>query len=617
MKKWIPWIIPAIGLIILAKALVPRAPETDVDLSTFAALPVKEYGRVKPIDTVARSALMKLRGKQSLRDENGAKTSAIEWFARVLLAPETSFGDRVFRIDHPQVLTLLGFGGSERKYFSYADIVPKLAEIQRQARLINAETGERDAYQRAVMKLFEQVILYQQWTLSLRPQHVDGSVAAHYEAYLSAGTTAASELTKRRAGQPHDAAAIDRFMSFGRQFNDMVQTSMLSVPVPGDAGHAWKSMGETLVGAAAASSLDPVAMSYARLADAWAAGDDAAFQAAATALQQTLHERIGREGARVGFEHYFNQVQPFYVSMQLYVLLFMVAITSWLVWDKPLVQGALRLLVITVIAHSFGLFARMWIQELPPVTNLYSSAIFVGWAAAALCILLERWFANGVGSAAAAVCGFLSLLVAHHLSTGGDTMEVMRAVLDSNFWLTTHVITITLGYSATFLAGFLGIVYVIRGMLTRGLDATTERALRRMTFGILCFALLFSFVGTVLGGIWADQSWGRFWGWDPKENGALMIVLWIAMQLHALRAHMCGPRGFMLLSIGGNIITSWSWFGTNMLGVGLHSYGFMDQAFVWLLAFWLSQLILIIIAWAIPLRMWRSPAVSALATPVR
>jgi ABC-type transport system involved in cytochrome c biogenesis permease subunit len=110
-----------------------------------------------------------------------------------------------------------------------------------------------------------------------------------------------------------------------------------------------------------------------------------------------------------------------------------------------------------------------------------------------------------------------------------------------------------------------------------------------MIYGIVCFATLLSFVGTVLGGIWADQSWGRFWGWDPKENGALMIVIWNALVLHARWAGLVKTRGMVLLTIGGNVITAWSWFGVNMLGVGLHSYGFMSGALFWLLFFISSQ----------------------------
>ena len=136
-------------------------------------------------------------------------------------------------------------------------------------------------------------------------------------------------------------------------------------------------------------------------------------------------------------------------------------------------------------------------------------------------------------------------------------------------------------------------------------DSATADALTRMVYGIVCFATLFSLIGTVLGGIWADQSWGRFWGWDPKENGALIIVIWNAVILHARWGGLVKQRGLMALAIFGNIVTSWSWFGVNMLGVGLHSYGFMDAAFYWLIAFVASQVAIIALS-QLPLAKWRS-----------
>ena len=126
------------------------------------------------------------------------------------------------------------------------------------------------------------------------------------------------------------------------------------------------------------------------------------------------------------------------------------------------------------------------------------------------------------------------------------------------------------------MAGLFGLLYVIFGLATPLLDATMRKDLGRMIYGIVCFAIFFSFVGTVLGGLWADDSWGRFWGWDPKENGALIIVLWNALVLHASWDKMVGDRGLAVLAIGGNIVTSWSWFGVNELGIGLHSYGFTE-----------------------------------------
>ncbi len=95
-----------------------------------------------------------------------------------------------------------------------------------------------------------------------------------------------------------------------------------------------------------------------------------------------------------------------------------------------------------------------------------------------------------------------------------------------------------------------------------------------MTYGCVCFTLFLSLVGTVLGGIWANYSWGRFWGWDPKENGALMIVLWMLFILHARLGGFIKEWGINLCAIFGAMIVTFSWWHVNILGVGLHSYGF-------------------------------------------
>jgi len=264
-------------------------------------------------------------------------------------------------------------------------------------------------------------------------------------------------------------------------------------------------------------------------------------------------------------------------------------------------SSAVALMIAALLVHTIAIVFRIYLQERPPVTNLYSSAVFVGWAAVLIGLFLEHIYRIGVAVLGAASVGFATLVIAHNLGSDGDTMQMMQAVLDSNFWLATHVTTITLGYSAAFLAGALGAIYLLGRVLTRAISKPREQALGRMIYGVVCFALLLSFVGTVLGGIWADQSWGRFWGWDPKENGAALIVLITAIILHARWGGMIKTRGIAVLAVGAGIVTAWSWFGTNMLGVGLHAYGFIDSAAMWLMVFVASQAAIMLSA-ALPAR---------------
>ena len=184
-------------------------------------------------------------------------------------------------------------------------------------------------------------------------------------------------------------------------------------------------------------------------------------------------------------------------------------------------------------------------------------------------------------------------------------MKVLVAVLDTQFWLATHVVCITLGYATTFLAGLFGALFILGGVFTPALTPTVRKEIARMTYAILCFSISLSFVGTVLGGLWADDSWGRFWGWDPKENGALMIVIWNALVLHARWGAMIKERGLAVLSVGGMIVTAWSWFGVNELGVGLHSYGFTDGVLL-TLAICVGIMSLIIAMGVVPQRFWIS-----------
>src|SRR5437762_14350266 len=134
--------------------------------------------------------------------------------------------------------------------------------------------------------------------------------------------------------------------------------------------------------------------------------------------------------------------------------------------SESLRRSAFFMIILAGVVHTFGLGFRMYLEGRPPVTNLYSSAIFIGWGAMILGLVLERIYRVGIGNIVASLVGFITLVIAHNLALGGDTMEMLRAVLDTNFWLATHVVVVTLGYASTFVAGLLAIHYIFLGLLT-------------------------------------------------------------------------------------------------------------------------------------------------------
>jgi ABC-type transport system involved in cytochrome c biogenesis permease subunit len=605
MKRFFPWLVLIFAAAwVAASWLPPKITDDAFDLVTFGKVPVLVGGRVKPLDTVARNSLLIIHGKESLQLPNGEQMGAMQWLTDVLFKPALVDEYPVFVIQNSEVLGLFGWEQSDRKYFSFTELSPFLKQIDEQGdQADKLESVQRSAYQSAILNLRNALILCQRLKNSLRPEDAH-DFSSELETYAAAIPPAAQAASQREKGEAFDKAKLDSVAAFVERYENLSSMTYL-LAVPSGEGSHWQSIAESLLLAVRTGEIHPVVKAYAQLGDAYHVGDQRTFDQQATRLRDWFAKEQAVATKRTSFEFLFNHVDPFTHSMVLYVLAFLVACGSWLGWNRPLNRAAFYLLLLSLAVHTFGLASRMYLQERPPVTNLYSSAIFIGWGAVIVALILERIFRDGIGAACAGAIGFITLIIAHHLAGSGDTLEMLQAVLDTNIWLATHVVAITTGYSAMFLAGMLAMIYIIRGVFTRSLKKETADSLSRMTYGVVCFATLFSFVGTVLGGIWADQSWGRFWGWDPKENGAVLIVLWCAIILHARWGGFIRQRGLMVMAIFGNVVTSFSWFGVNMLGVGLHSYGFMQKAFPWLVGFIVSQLALMAVA-AMPLDRWQS-----------
>ncbi len=615
MKRFVPLIILAVAVVSIATNwIAPKTAKNDFDFTKFAQIPVLVGGRIKPLDTVGRNSLLIIHGKQELRLESGKRLSAMQWLTDVVFNARAADQYPVFVVQNADVLGLFGWQQSDRKYFSFSEFAPFLKQIDEQgAQSDKLEAVQRSAYQSAILNLRNSLSLYQRLKNSVQPEGAE-NFAAELDRFESTVPGAAKAARERAMGENFDKAKLDDVAELIQRYERLSQMAyILVVPpmgLPGSAPPAtgngeWHSVGDTLLRSVGTGEIRPIVAEYAIIGDAYRANDPSVFNQHVQLMPDWFAKEQPKATKRASFEFLFNRIQPFSQSMTLYVLAFLLACASWLGWSAPLRRSAFYLLLLALAIHTFGLVSRMYLQERPPVTNLYSSAIFIGWGAVIVALILERIFRDGIGAACAGAIGFVTLIIAHHLAGSGDTLEMLQAVLDTNIWLATHVVAITTGYSAMFLAGMLAIIYVVRGVFTRSLKKQTADSLARMTYGVICFATLFSFVGTVLGGIWADQSWGRFWGWDPKENGAVLIVLWCAITLHARWGGFIRQRGLMIMALFGNIVTSFSWFGVNMLGVGLHSYGFMQKAFPWLVGFMISQLALMAVA-AMPPERWLS-----------
>jgi ABC-type transport system involved in cytochrome c biogenesis permease subunit len=609
MKKLVPWII---GIFLLGWAvphMLPKKPASGFDVTSFGKLPVLAGGRVMPLDTLARVSLSQMNHHGidgTANNESSAQVATqSQWLMDVFMMPEHADIAKVFEVTNPDILDL--FGWQKAGNYSFNDLQPFFGQIEQQAgSAVQTDSEVRNAFQRGIIKLRDVLRLYVQLKNTIQAQDSPdfGKEVQIFQQIVGPGLQAVRD---RDAGKPYDQPAFERILLFTQRYQNLAQAKY-ALAIPNPAGKTenerWAPVSEALLASIGTGNISYPVIAYGRLISSYRNGDVAGFNQTLAEYQSFLKNHISHELRRPILEYYFNSAQPFYQALILYLVVFVLALFSWLFWPSTLGRTALILLGFTFVIHTAGLIIRMYIQGRPPITNLYSSAIFVGWASVLFCLILERIYRNGIGSVCGSVVGFVTLLIAQNLQFDGDTMEMLRAVLDTNAWLATHVVGEALGYSAVFLAGIIGIIYIIRGVFTTSFDENTAKSMGRMIYGVVCFATLFSLVATVLGGIWADQSWGRFWGWDPKENGALLVVLWNAIILHARWGGFARERGLAVLAVFGNVIGSLSWFGVNMLGVGLHSYGFMDQAFGPLLTFVGSQLAIMAIG-LLPFKYWR------------
>lgn len=311
-----------------------------------------------------------------------------------------------------------------------------------------------------------------------------------------------------------------------------------------------------------------------------------AAQALATASDAALTSSLGeRESAslktHLKVEAAYNRLRPHLWTWILYLvggLCF--ALFSWARllpslsartrFLAPLSSG---LIIAGFLIHSGALVVRSWIAGRPPVTNMYESIVWVSFGAVVFGLILFWRQKSSFSLAVSAIVGAITLIAADAAPTVMDPgIHPLVPVLRSNLWLTVHVLTITLGYAAFMLS--LGISNVTLFQFLRG-KTRSVADLNVLTYRAVQFGVVLLAAGTILGGVWADYSWGRFWGWDPKETWALIALMAYVAILHARYTGWMGPFGFAAWTVIAFLTVLMAWYGVNfVLGAGLHSYGF-------------------------------------------
>lgn len=584
----------------------PRPPKKA--LHAVAELPVLYDGRVMPFDTFARLHLLQFSGRDAVGD-----VSAAEWMARLLFEPGTTEDDLVFLVEHPGVLEdmkveifqeIPGERKPSTRRFSFTHLEPGVLQLEDLARQAQAlEEDDRDLVQKEALRVYMNILTYRALNQVFSYARVlDGLVLDDPE--LRAALDIPDEMTTytfidlkdradalsalmkevRSESDPNNwtdtqksAFALARMMfTFRNNFSELPFYMLPEAPHGQDK---WVSPLDALHNPDGDENLIEAAHKAGELAEQWRARDWDAVVETSEWISDFSRARMdhNRDVGLTGREARFNRGDYFGKAKFWYILGFFLA-TGALVSGNALLRKAAWFPVgLALFLHVVGLGWRIFLTARPPVTNLYGTFLFVGLICVGLALLVEVLQKNALGLFAGTFIALSFLFVADRFAAEGDTLNKVVAVLASNFWLSTHVLAVTTGYAGVWIAGVFGHIWLVLKVL--GKPKELLNSVKLPMEGLLGFGLTFAFLGTMLGGVWADQSWGRFWGWDPKENGALLIVLWTAVIYHAQVGGMIRDIGMAAGTVIGCVMVILAWLGINLLGVGLHSYGFTDSMY--------------------------------------
>ncbi len=500
---------------------IPAADSSSLDFKQFGLLGIQDGGRRKPIDTFARESLIKLTGRSTYK--SGAKTWQGDDFVLSMLLDTHKWQDEpMILVSLGQLIEQLGLDKSQRRFsFTQLSALPELNRIVGEAHKAKAAEKPLSRLQNEAMAVGDRLGLF---------SHImDGS------AFLL--VPAATKETDPWVVPPG--------------FNQYYKEEQFA----------------------------PVQTKLQDMATAYMHADSFAFSRTAAELRndlRTLSPAIYPTESKLRLEFFYNHFDGFYRAALCYgFALLLLAIAYARSKDGFLKLSGLALAVAGLLFHATGIALRCMIAGRPPVTNMYESIIWVSFAVSFFGMIFFLRYRTSVYLLAALPVSLIALLLVHQMPIAmPSSIDPLVPVLRDNFWLTIHVLTITLSYAAFALAMGFGHILLWR-YLRNPAAARADQSMHFWLYRILQLGVLLLAAGTILGGVWANYSWGRFWGWDPKETWALIALLCYILTLHGRLAGWWTQFGLVVASVVCFLAVLMAWYGVNfVLGKGLHSYGF-------------------------------------------
>ena len=525
---------------------MPAADSSSLDFKQWGLVAIQDGGRRKPIDTFAREALIKITGRSTYKDKRGKKWQGNDFVLSALLDTHKWRDEPMVLVSLGQLIEKLGLDKTHRR-FSFAELtaLPELNRLAGEAHALRKAEKPLDRLQSEVMSVSER--------LALLAHVMDGSV------FL---LVPAAEKTTDPWLVPPD---------FGRYYNE----TQFATPQ---------------------TQLQTLANSYVR-------GDGFQFGRAANQLRDSmrgLSPKIYPAEKELRLEYFYNHLDGFYRAAWCYgiaLLLLGIAAARSRAGGRWLGRIGFSLAVVGLLFHATAITLRCFIAGRPPVTNMYESIIWVSFAVSLFGMIFFARYRTPIYLLAALPVSLVSLLLVHQMPIAMPaSIDPLVPVLRDNFWLTIHVLTITLSYAAFALA--MGFGHILLWRYARNpVSARADQNMHFWLYRVLQLGVILLAAGTILGGVWANYSWGRFWGWDPKETWALIALLCYILTLHGRLAGWWTQFGLVVASVVCFLAILMAWYGVNfVLGKGLHSYGFGLGGETYVVSFVVADLLFVAIA---------------------